>query len=212
MIKNCIDALIKARARAKIPSTGRIPILEASIDDASDEHANFVRALRESLIEDCYNIFFYHEVEGTLDFEEELSRNWDEFESLASAEWAEIRSIVDASLAGTLLIYSMRMSTLAVRGGNPRRLRDAVMGLVVDTDLLDSRDIIVAATLAYDAATRIGADPEQLLRASMKYATPARKNLLDEYLRGPSFTKSIRSMGFDAVETELGFVYSKRRD
>jgi len=214
MIKNCLDALTKARSRARIRSSIVLPpLLEAAIaDNVHDEHADFVRAIKDGLSADCYTMFSCHEIQGILDFEQQLSSTWDDFEALVSVEWGDIRSFVDPRLAGTLLVYSMRMSMLVVRNRDKRRLRDAVMGLVVDKDLLDYRDLLTIASLAYDAALRIGADPKTYFRRAIRYATADRRQLLETYLDSPSHMKSIESMGCEAVESEFGFVYRLRFD
>lgn len=165
--------------------------------------------LREALMNSNYSIWRH---EGILDSELEVSGTWDDFESLSSDEWAELRCLVDSTTATALLIYSMRMSMLAVRGRDEGLLRNAVMALIVDDHVVDDQDTQARAALVYDAATRIGADAEALFRTAILYATRGRRQLLEGYLRGPTYVNSIRSMGYEGVETGLGFVYRLRLD
>ena len=203
MIEHCIDSLTKLREARNLGRERR---------ESEPNRADALSQIMDAVAENPYTMFSCHEIERVFDFEEHLSRTWEEFRSLSSADWDEIRSLVDVTLAGTLLSYSMRMAILAVRGRDVRRLRDAVMGLVVDNDLVDFRDLVTHACLVYDAAKRTGVDPESLFRAAMRYAIAGRRRLLEDYLAGPSYNKSIQSMGFDAVETKHGFAYQMRFD
>lgn len=165
--------------------------------------------LREALTHRDYSMRRH---DALLDFEIHLSKTWDEFRTLTSVEWTELRSFLDSTFATALLIYSMRMSMLAVRNRDEGLLHNAVMALTVDDHLVDDRDTQIIATLVYDAATRIGCDPEALFRAALRYTTAHRRRLLESFLGGPSYLKCITSMGYEAVETELGFVYKLRLD
>ena len=201
MIEHCIDALEKLRA---------IAIRPQGDTKAGPLEGDLLKQVMSAIASTPYTMFNAGTIEGSLSFEEGLSRTWSEFRELGATAWHELRSRVDASLAGLLLVYSMRMSILAVRHREKHRLYDAAMGLVIDNDLLDYRDVLTVACLIYDAATRIGIDPSMPIRDAMTHATLARRNLLEGYLTGPSYTKSITSMGFEALKTKHGFTYQMR--
>jgi hypothetical protein len=90
--------------------------------------------LAQALTKHCYSIECH---EGLLDFEGELSSTWHEFQKLTDDEWGQLRSGFDYSGAMALLIYSMRMSMLAVRCQHERLLDNAAMALVVDNHPVD---------------------------------------------------------------------------
>lgn len=154
-----------------------------------------------------YTLFSCHRITGILDAEERLSNKWTEFELLNTTDWNDIRSLIDEHASGKLLAYGMRMAFLAVRHRKQVGVWHGLMGLVVDNDILDYRDVLTVATLLYDAATRLEASPEVMFQRAIVRAAPRRAKLLKGYLVAPDFTKSVQSMGFEAADTESGFVY-----
>lgn len=155
---------------------------------------------------DAYTVFSCHEIGQVLSAETHLSERWVDFEKLSSRDWADIRASVDEVCAGYLLVYGMRMAFLSVRANEQIGIWHGLMGIVLD-DILDYRDVLSVATLLYDAALRLEASYEVLFQRGLKYASPKRRQLLEEFLNGPEFTKSIRSKGFEAVGSGPQFVY-----
>src|SRR5262249_23317668 len=148
-----------------------------------------------------YTLFSCHKIKDYLDVEEQLSNKWTEFESLTTSDWNDISASIDEIKSGCLLVYGMRMAFLSVRSRKPLGVWHGLMGLVLDNDILDYRDVLRVATLLYDAATRLGASPEELFQRAIIHATSRRCELLKGFLTAPDFTKSIRSKGFEAVYT-----------
>jgi len=155
---------------------------------------------------DAYTIFSCHEIHQILSAEAQLSERWVDFETLSSRDWDDIRASVDEVCSGYLLVYGMRMAFLSVRAKKQIGIWHGLMGIVID-DILDYRDVLSVGTLLYDAALRLEAKPEVLFQRGVKYASPKRRQLLEAFLSGPEFTKSIRSKGFEAVGSGLEFVY-----
>jgi hypothetical protein len=156
---------------------------------------------------DTYTIFSCHEIHQILSVEAQLSERWVDFETLSSRDWDDIRASVDEACSGYLLVYGMRMAFLSVRAKKQIGIWHGVMGIVVDGDILDYRDVLSVATLLYDAALRLEANPAVLFQRGLRHATPKRRELLESFLSGPDFTKSIRSKGFEAIGSGQDFVY-----
>jgi hypothetical protein len=154
-----------------------------------------------------YTVFACDKQTTILEAEDRLSEKWTGFESLSTDDWREIRSVIDLTGAGLLLVYAMRMSIFAVREKSVAKIWYGLMGIVLDNDVLDYRDVLSIATLLYDAAVRLQVPAEDLFHRASTHATPQRARLLDGFVRAPAFTKSIRSKGFEAVYTDDGFVY-----
>lgn len=207
MIDTCAVAL--ERFRREVSTHTVYDVTPNSSNEVGDT-ATFLHHFDEALSEVRYSLFTANEIGRMLTCENELSTIWEDFTSLSDRELLELRSRVDLELASLLLTYAGRNAILAVRDHDKQRLRDAAMALTVDADRLDYRDILVTATLVYDAATRIGEDPEMIFRQTLTYATPDRKRLISEWLRAPEFTKSIQSKGFDAIGVGERFTYVLR--
>lgn len=160
---------------------------------------------------DEYTLKSCHKIRHILDFEEQLSNRWTDFELLTGADWIDIRASIDQLLAGNLLVYGMRMAFLSVRSKKELGIWHGLMALVLDNDLLDYRDVLTIATLLYDGATLLGVCPDGLFQRAMLHATTRRSELLKGYLTAPSFTKSVESKGFERRGSGQDFVYEWRK-
>ena len=158
-----------------------------------------------------YNFDNYHRLPFPLDFEMELSRALPTFEFLDEQAWKAVREQVDLDLAAKLSVYALRMATWAVRRLDPGYIYCGMIALTLDNGIRDPRDVLGAACVLYDAGLRIGPKPDDLVRKAARVATPERSNLLlQQFLFGPDHLKSLRSMGYEAVETPEGLLYKNK--
>lgn len=154
-----------------------------------------------------YSVFRCHTFKVESEAEKLLASSLTKCESLTGAEFDEIRTIVDEARLGRLITYGMRMATFAVRQDDPLGIWHGLMGLVLENSRADYRDIIIVASLLYDAAGRVNANPDELFDRAITHATVQRGQLLKSYLGGPGYNKFIASMGFEAAIVDGEFVY-----
>ena len=162
-------------------------------------------AVAASAVTDYGSLFWCSEQPYPLDFETALSVVWDDIEQLDDQDWTELRSFVDYNYAWQLRTYAARMATLAVREKDSTFVRYGLLALVLDNDLQDYRDVLIVCSVIYDAATRIGENPEGLFHRVARLAAPRRKGLLEGFVVHP---RSVESMGFHITEEpNEGFIY-----
>ena len=65
---------------------------------------------------------------------------------------------------------------MSVRSGNAQVIWHGILGLTVDSDRLEYRDVCTKAVLLYDAATRLKVNPEELFRRAKPFASPSSKS------------------------------------
>jgi hypothetical protein len=107
----------------------------------------------------------------------------------------------------TLLAYSRRMASLVVRERNEELLLLGLLALGVDGWRFDFRDNLPNLALHYDAARRIGVDPEPIFEraAAMLYGKAA--DGLRTFLRRSAYDKSLEVMAFEVGADDDGFRY-----
>jgi hypothetical protein len=110
----------------------------------------------------------------------------------------------------TLLGYSERMASLAVRKRDQRLVVLGLVALGVDGWRLgDWRDNALLISLHYDAAQRIAADAGALFENAASLLPPKPASALRSFLRRPAVDKTIEAMGY-VVETNAdGFRYRR---
>jgi len=106
----------------------------------------------------------------------------------------------------TLLTFSQRASVFAIREENPEWI---VIGLsaiaMIEKERTDYRDILVALSLLYHSATRIGENPDQLLRSAAVLSEAGVSELIVGFVERPQQEKDLRSSwGYDEVQTSGG--------
>jgi hypothetical protein len=154
-----------------------------------------------------YNLFKCNTIALPLEAETNLSGAWRTFELLDIGGWMSVRASITRKCAGGLLTYAVRMATLAVRTYEASHVYDGFFSLVVDERLMDYRDVCRVACVLYDAATRIHSSPDSLVTKLSRFAAPSRRDVLLGWLGGRDYTKTLRSMGFEAAETDFGLEY-----
>lgn len=124
-----------------------------------------------------------------LESESKLSGAWPRIEQLSNREWNTLRRTVDAIATSRLSSYSMRMASYAVRKQAPEFVHHGLMGLIVDNNTMDYREVLGAGCLLYDACLRLKVGPDDLFRGAARFATKERTALLIGYLESPHSTK-----------------------
>jgi hypothetical protein len=97
------------------------------------------------------------------------------------------------------------MATVAVRRKGPHYIEAGLMGLVLDDDLLDSRDVYRVFGVLSDAAARIGMDATAVLGRAVRCAAPIRASIvgsIDVLKPHP-----LRTYGMEWSEHEGDFAY-----
>jgi hypothetical protein len=145
---------------------------------------------------------FPHEADKLVDGIETLVNG------MAAPDIASLREIVDRDLAEKLLAYSRRAAVRALREKSEQRLLDGMVASAIDQDLLDIRDVFRAWVLHYDACKRTNFTFEVLFDRATRHSTESRKRqLANQFLRGPAYTKSIKTMKFALLEDEAEPIY-----
>jgi len=109
----------------------------------------------------------------------------------------------------TLLAYSERMASLAVRKRNQELIRLGLLALGIDGWRGDWRDNAALISLHYDAAQRVGADPASLFETTAGVLSPKAANALRSFLRRAPADKSLEAMGYEAGTDADGFRYKR---
>jgi hypothetical protein len=136
----------------------------------------------------------------------DLLRVWmalDEFDRKQSA-----LKITDAQRL-TLLAYSERMASLAVRERNQYLVTLGLVALGVDGWRGDWRENALIVSLHYDAAERIGASPRAIFDSAARLLTEEPAQALRAFLGRSAHQKSLEAMGYAAGTDDDGFRYQR---
>jgi hypothetical protein len=134
----------------------------------------------------------------------ELIRGWMTLDDRARAEAAEA---IEEEQRATLLAFSERMASLAVRRQDSTLIVLGVVALGVDGWRYDWRDNVLVLSLHYDAARRCGRSPEVLFDEAARLLPRKPKEALGQFLRRSNEDKSIEAMGYRAAADADGFRY-----
>ncbi len=109
----------------------------------------------------------------------------------------------------TLLAYSERMASLAVRESKPNLIFFGLVANGLDGWRFDWRDNLLILSLHYNSAKRLGVSPEQLFTQAASYLD---RKIQDEFkaflLRKPE-DQSLASMGYEEDKDDGGFRYKR---
>jgi hypothetical protein len=136
----------------------------------------------------------------------ELLRTWmtlDKFGRQASAQG------VLETQRFTLLGYSERMASLAVRKHEQEPIFLGLLALGIDGWRGDWRDNAVLIALHYDAAQRIAADAATLFERAATFLSPKAASALRSFLRRSATDKTIEAMGYVVATDADGFRYKR---
>jgi len=123
---------------------------------------------------------------------------------------ADMRTSISMDEFYTLLTFSQRAAVFAMRERDVNWVNNGLTAIaMIEAKRTDARDILMALSLLYHSAKRIGANADQLFRDTAKLSEPSVATLLTGFVDRPADEKDIRaSWGFDEVETSggLGFI------
>lgn len=109
----------------------------------------------------------------------------------------------------TLLGYSERMASLAVRDRNKELILSGLLALGLDGWRDDWRDNATLVCLHYDAAQRIGLLPSSVFEEAAKILPPKPAEALRSYLRRSHEDGGLEAMGYIAGTDSDGFRYQR---
>lgn len=109
----------------------------------------------------------------------------------------------------TLLAYSERMATLAVRNSDKSALVLGLVALGLDEWRYDWRDNVILLCLHHDAALRIGVCPAELFEDVSQLLPHVPADGLRSFLQRSEEDKSLRAMGYVADCDDSGFRYRR---
>jgi hypothetical protein len=108
-----------------------------------------------------------------------------------------------------LFAYSERMASLAVRERNEELLLLGLLALGVDGWRVDYRDNLTIVPLLYDAAARIGVDPEPIFERAAVMLYGKASDGLRTFLHRSARDRSIEVMGYAVEADDNGFRYKR---
>ena len=146
--------------------------------------------------------------EEFLPAEEEMRFVLPKVVQLDTGAFATLRASIDMHLAVLLNRFARRMANAAVQLNNDDLVCVALVGVSLDNDLLDDRDVYGTGALIIDSLSRRNLDASTLFTRYLSLATENRRALLTRQLKtAPSYMRSLRSMGFGVVESGAFFKY-----
>jgi hypothetical protein len=108
-----------------------------------------------------------------------------------------------------MLAYSERMAALAVRARSQDLITLGLIALGVDGWNDDWRDNLPIVALHYDAAKRIGANPEDIFESAAGLLPDKPASALRSFLRRSAHDKSLKAMGYIVGNDDDGFRYQR---
>jgi len=109
----------------------------------------------------------------------------------------------------TLLAYSERMASRAVREKNPEFVFLGLLALGLDGWRNDWRDNAALICLYYDAAQKVGAEPDAVFARAGGFLSDKVATALRGFLRRSSEDKSLDAMGYEEGCDDQGFRYRR---
>jgi hypothetical protein len=109
----------------------------------------------------------------------------------------------------TLLAYSERMASFAVRTRDQQKIFLGLLALGIDGWNGDWRENVEILCLHYDAAVRIQVMPEQIFENVASILSLKASTAFSEFLRRSPEDKSLNSMGYSAGSDVDGFRYKR---
>lgn len=146
-----------------------------------------------------------------------IPSTWDEMLSEVVTKFIEaqpfdrskIVSLFTDQHSFTFIAFAERMASYAVRIGSKKKLFEGLAALVLDGGKFDSRENITVMAPLYDAALKIGADPETLFTQAAALAPNEVSDVLRTFPSRPAESKSLICMQFVESEDEDGFRYER---
>jgi hypothetical protein len=133
-------------------------------------------------------------------------KNWMGLSELARQESAS--HILDKQRF-LFLAYSERMASLAVREDSEELLVLGLIALGLDGWRFDWCENLLVVSLHYDAAERIGANPETVFERAAALLSEKPADGLRSFLRRSARDRSLEAMGYIAHSDDQGFRYKR---
>lgn len=109
----------------------------------------------------------------------------------------------------TLLAYSERMASLAVRVLDPNKIFFGLLALGIDGWRGDWRDSVSIVSLHYDAAKRIGKRPCDIFKEAGSFLPARVAAALNSFLERTPADQSLGAMGYSPASDADGFRYKR---
>jgi hypothetical protein len=109
----------------------------------------------------------------------------------------------------TLLAYSERMASLAVRTRDPQKIFLGLLALGVDGWKGDWRENAEILCLHYDAAKRIGVIQSQVFEKAASFLSLKVAMALRSFVQRSPSDQSLEAMGYSAASDDDGFRYKR---
>jgi hypothetical protein len=124
-------------------------------------------------------------------------------------ERALIISTFNENHSMTLLLFSERMASLAVRRNSEEILLAGLIAHLIENWRLDPRENLVRLSLLYHAAVKIGCPPEELFSRASAYAPKDIADQLHAFVHRRPRNKAIEAMGYCESRDADGFRYER---
>jgi hypothetical protein len=107
----------------------------------------------------------------------------------------------------TLRAYGARMASLSVRNSDAKLIHYGLLAVGIDDWQSDWRENLLIVPLFYDAANRIGAEPDAIFESTAALLPDRAANGVRRFLLRSAEDKSIAAMGYIAGSDSDGFRY-----
>lgn len=141
--------------------------------------------------------------------DDQISSLIEEWKCLDALERTEASCSVTEDQAATLLAYSERMATLAVRVRSRDVILLGLLALGIDGWRSDWRENTLVLCLHFDASKRIGTAPESTFRDAARFLSPRVAQALQEFLKRSEEDRSLEAMGYKVGMDRDGFRYQR---
>lgn len=129
--------------------------------------------------------------------------------TLSSPKRSEAAALISEDQRFTLLAFSERMATAAVRRKDPNRIHLGLLALGLDGWKSDWRDNATILCLHHDAARRLAADPGQVFQKAGSLLSEKVSRSFTDFLNRTDEDKAIDAMGYVTARDEGGFRYKR---
>lgn len=120
----------------------------------------------------------------------------------------EAATIVEEQ-AAVLRAFSERMATLAVRNSDRHLLFLGLLALGIDGGSVDWREDILLLALHFDAAKKVGFEPDEVFSEAGKLLPSRVSEVLTAFLNRSPEDQSLEAMGYEESSDESGFRYRR---
>ena len=117
--------------------------------------------------------------------------------------------LIQESQRFTLLAFSERMASLAVREQDPDLIFAGLLALGVDGWRNDWRDNAVLLSLHYDSAHKLNIEPDVAFGRAAKLLDNKVSEAFQSFLRRSEEDKSLEAMGYEEGKDDHGFRYMR---